>query len=200
MRTGACLIALLLTTTAYAQTPSGSAYHRAPDVIAKALETPPIPGVAVGPDHHTLAILGRGNLPSIANLSKPILRLGGYRIDPATKGQAEVRVQWLNALSFKDVGSGRTVAVKLPAGLRFAAPDWSPDGTRLVFYAHEADGLSLWIAERNGSARMVARGLNGTSGTPFARMPDSKALVSNTVPASRGAAPVSSSTPTGPVI
>ena len=146
MRAGVCLIALLLTTTAYAQTPSGSAYQRAPDAIARALETPPTPGVAVSPDHRTLAILGRENLPSIANLSKPILRLGGYRIDPATNGQAEVRVQWLNALSFKDVGSGRTVTVKLPAGLRFAAPDWSPDGTRLAFYAQEADGLSLWIA------------------------------------------------------
>ena len=200
MRAGACLIALLLTTTAYAQSPGGNAYHRAPDAIAKALETPPTPGVAVSPDHRTLAILGRENLPSIANLSKPILRLGGYRIDPATNGQAEVRVQWLNALSFKDVGSGRTVAVKLPVGLRFAAPDWSPDGTRLAFYAQEADGLSLWIAERDGSARTVARGLNGTFGTPFTWMPDSKALVAYTVPTGRGAAPVASSTPTGPVI
>ena len=69
MRAGACLIALLLTTTAYAQAPGGSAYHRAPDAIAKALEAPPTPGVAVSPDHRTLAILGRENLPSIANLS-----------------------------------------------------------------------------------------------------------------------------------
>ena len=134
MRASACLIALLLVTTtalpgavvfgASAQTP-GTPYHRAPDAIARALETPPTPGVSVSPDHRTLAILGRENLPSIANLSKPILRLGGYRIDPATNGQAEVRVQWLNALQFKDLASGKTINVALPAGLRFAAPDWS---------------------------------------------------------------------------
>ncbi len=41
MHAGACLIALLLTTAASAQTPGGSAYHRAPDAIAKTLETPP---------------------------------------------------------------------------------------------------------------------------------------------------------------
>ena len=199
MRAGACLIALLLTTTATAQTP-GTPYHRAPDAIAKALETPPTPGVAVSPDHTTLAILGRENLPSIANLSKPILRLGGYRIDPTTNGQAEVRVQWLNALSFKTVASGRTVAVALPAGLRFASPDWSPDGSHIAFYAQETDGLSLWIATRDGVARKIASRLNGTFGTPFEWTPDSKALIAYTVPADRGAAPAASTTPAGPVV
>ena len=199
MRAGACLIALLLATTAHAQEPA-TGYHRAPDAIARILETPPTPSVAVSPDHRTLAILGRENLPSIANLSKPILRLAGYRIDPATNGQAEVRVQWLNALSFKDIATGRTVAVKLPAGTRFAAPDWSPDGARLAFYVQEANALSLWIAERDGSARMVARGLNGTFGTPFAWTPDSTALVAFMVPTDRGAAPVADPTPTGPVV
>jgi dipeptidyl aminopeptidase/acylaminoacyl peptidase len=199
MRAGACLIAFLLANTATAQTP-GTAYHRAPAAIAKALESPPTPGVAVSPDHRTLAILGRENLPSIANLSKPILRLGGYRIDPTTNGQAEVRVQWLNALGFKDVTSGRTVRVRLPAGLRFASPDWSPDGTRLAFYAQEPQGLSLWIVERDGTARSVLKGLNGSFGTPFAWSPDSKALIVYTVTDDRGAAPEASAIPTGPVV
>jgi dipeptidyl aminopeptidase/acylaminoacyl peptidase len=199
MRAGACLIGLVLATTATAQTP-GSRYHRAPDAIAKALETAPTPAVSVSPDHETLAILGRENLPTIANLSKPILRLAGYRIDPMTNGQAEVRVQWLNALSFKNLATGRTVETKLPAGRRFAAPDWSPDGTRLAFYAQELNGLALWIAERDGSARKVAGGLNGAFGTPFVWTPDSKALIAYTVPAGRGAGPGAATTPTGPVV
>jgi len=199
MRVGFCLAAVLMATTAHAQTP-GTGYHRAPDAIAKALETPPTPAVAVSPDHRTLAILGRESLPSIANLSKPILRLAGYRIDPATNGQAEVRVQWLSALSFKDVGTGRTVDVKLPAGTRFAAPDWSPDGSRLAFYAQTPDGLSLWIAERDGRARAVATGLNGTFGTPFVWTPDSRSLIAYTTVANRGAPPVADTTPTGPIV
>lgn len=199
MRVGACLVAFLLASTASAQEP-GTAYHRAPDAIAKILEAPPTPAVAVSPDHRTLAILGRENLPSIANLSKPILRLAGYRIDPATNGQAEMRVQWLNALSFKDIATGRTVQVQLPAGTRFAASDWSPDGARLAFYAQEPNGLSLWIAERSGAARRVASGLNGTFGTPFVWTPDSQALVAYMVPTGRGAAPVATTTPAGPVV
>ncbi|WP_306286497.1 hypothetical protein [Sphingomonas sp. Ant20] len=131
MRASACLIALLLVTTsavvsgASAQTP-GTPYHRAPDAIARALETPPTPGVSVSPDHRTLAILGRENLPSIANLSKPILRLGGYRIDPATNGQAEVRVQWLNALQFKDLASGKTINVALRPDYALPHPTGRP--------------------------------------------------------------------------
>jgi dipeptidyl aminopeptidase/acylaminoacyl peptidase len=199
MRVGVCLVALLLATTAAAQTPD-TGYHRAPDAIAKVLETPPTPGVALSPDHRTLAVLDRENLPTIANLSKSILRLGGYRIDPVTNGQAEVRVQWLNGLSFKDVGTGRTIRVALPAGTRFASPDWSPDGARLAFYVQEADGLSLWVAERDGTVRTIAKGANGTFGTPFVWTPDSKALIVNTIPAGRGAAPAAPTTPTGPIV
>jgi len=210
MHIGTRLVTVLLATTApvLAAAPSGAqtqappttGYHRAPDAIARALETPPTPAVALSPDHHTMAILGRENLPSIANLSKPILRLGGYRIDPATNGQAEVRVQWLNGLSFQDVASGKTVTVNLPQGTRFAAPDWSPDGAHLAFYVQEKDGLALWIADRDGSARPVAKGLNGAFGTPFAWAPDSRSLIAYTVVTNRGAAPVADPTPSGPVV
>lgn len=208
MHVGTRLVTILLATTApLLAAPSGAqtqspatGYHRAPDAIARALETPPTPAVALSPDHRTMAILGRENLPSIANLSKPILRLGGYRIDPATNGQAEVRVQWLNALSFQDVASGRTVEVRLPPGTRFAAPDWSPDGAHLAFYVQEKDGLALWIADRDGSARPIAKGLNGTFGTPFAWAPDSRSLIAYMVAPNRGAAPVADSTPSGPIV
>lgn len=207
MRVGTRLVSVFLATSAAVTAPglaqaqtSGTPYHRAPDAIAKALETPPTPAVALSPDHRTMAILGRENLPSIANLSKPILRLGGYRIDPATNGQAEVRVAWLNALSFQDVASGRTVAVKLPQGTRFAAPDWSPDGAHLAFYVQEPNGLSLWVADRDGSARAIAKGLNGTFGTPFAWTPDSRALIAYMVAPNRSAPPAADPTPAGPIV
>ena len=203
----AAVLALLLTTTPALAAPPpvvpdvpATTYHRAPDAIAKILETPPTPSVAVSPDHATLAILGRENLPTIANLSKPILRLAGYRIDPATNGQAEVRTQWLNALSFKDLASGREVKVALPAGTRFTNPAWSPDGTRLAFVVQEPAELALWVADRSGAVRPLARGVNAAfNGSPFAWMPDSRAIVARTVVA-RGAARVEQVTPTGPVV
>ena len=192
---------LLATAAPLAAAEPGGGYHRAPDAIARILEAAPTPGVAVSPDHRTLAILGRENLPTIANLSKPILRLGGYRIDPATNGQAEVRVQWLDALSFKDLASGHEVKVALPAGARFTGADWSPDGTRLAFVVQEPAGLALWVADRGGTAHVVAHGLNAAfDGSAFVWAPDSRALIARTIVAGRGAPPVESSTPTGPIV
>lgn len=175
-------------------------YHHAPAAIARILAAPPTPGVLVSRDHRVLAILGRENLPTIANLSKPILRLGGYRIDPATNGPAEVRVQWLNALSFKDLASGRTVAVSLPAGARFSNPSWSPDGQHLAFLMQEPNGLALWVADRGGAARALTHGINAAFGSGFEWTPDSRALLARTIVADRGAPPVRTSTPTGPIV
>ena len=153
------------------------------------MDPTPTTAVSVSPDLRTLAILGRENLPSIANLSKPILRLAGYRIDPATNGPAEVRVAWLNALSFKDVASGRTIAVPLPAGTRFSTPDWSPDGNRMAFVAQEPNGLALWIADRSGTARRLIGGLNAAFGRAYEGMPGGRSLGVRLGPAGRGAAP-----------
>lgn len=127
-------------------------YHRAPETIARILETPPMPVVAVSPDHRTLAILGRENLPTVANMAKPILRLGGYRIDPATNGQAEVRIVWLNALALQDLAGGRKIPVAFPAGIRFTNASWSPDGKRVAMVVQVPGGLQLWTVTLDGKA------------------------------------------------
>jgi dipeptidyl aminopeptidase/acylaminoacyl peptidase len=175
-------------------------YHHAPPAIARILAAAPTPAVLVSRDHRVLAILGRENLPSIANLSKPILRLAGYRIDPATNGPAEVRVQWLNALSFKDLATGVTIPVNLPAGARFSSPGWSPDGQHLAFVMQEPNGLAVWVANRSGAARPLLRGVNAAFGGAYEWAPDSRSVLVNTVLADRGPAPVRGSTPTGPIV
>lgn len=179
--------------------PSG--YHRAPEAIARILETPPTPAVAVSPDHRTLAILGRENLPTVPNMAKPILRLGGYRIDPATNGQAEVRVVWLNALTLQDLASGRKVSVALPAGTRFTNASWSPDGKRLAMVVQVANGLQLWTAKLDGKAAPLVEHVNGAfPGAPYEWLPDSQGLIVRVVDPARGTPPAESTAPTGPVV
>jgi dipeptidyl aminopeptidase/acylaminoacyl peptidase len=200
IRIGVCAAAIAITTSGLVAKEPTDGYHRAPPVIAKILEADPTPAVSLSPDHRTMAILGRENLPTIANLSKPILRLGGMRIDPATNGPIEARGQWLNALQFKDIASGRTVSVALPAGARFSMPRWSPDGRLLAFAMSSDTGLSLWVAGADTPPRQVASGLNAAFGTPFQWAPDSRSMIATLVLAERGAPPSVSTTPSGPIM
>ena len=191
------VIALLLASTVA----GAQEYHRAPPAIARILEAAPTPSVSLSPDKRTLAILGRENLPAIANLSRPILRLAGYRIDPATNGQAEVRVSWLNALTLKDMGTGRERVVHLPAGARFANHGWSPDGTRLVMIMAEPKGLALWTVGPDAVARPLAKGVNAAfPGTPYTWLPDSSGVIARLVDPARGPMPAADATPSGPVV
>ena len=175
----AALLSAATPAPAPVQMPSG--YRTPPEPIASIIAAAPTPLVSVSPTHRTMALFGRESLPSIAHLSKPILRLAGYRLDPATNGPVETQAQWLNALSFQDLATGTESPVRLPAGTRFIQPKWSPDGKRLALVVQRPDGLDLWVAERDGSARLLVGGLNAAMSTPFQWLPGTgQGLASNT--------------------
>lgn len=197
----------LAASVAFAALSTGAAwaadgYQTPPAPIAQILDAPPTPGVTVSPDHKVLAQLGRENLPTIAAVSEPILRLAGYRINPRANGPIEARANWLNALSFEDVATGKVSAVALPAGARFFAPNWSPDATKLAFVMDARTGLELWVADvKTASARKVTdAAVNATFGGGYDWLPDSAGLMVQTVVAGRGAPPAQDVTPTGPTI
>ncbi|HXI88654.1 MAG TPA: S9 family peptidase, partial [Blastocatellia bacterium] len=54
-----------------------SGYLKPPKVIVDILDAPPTPSVIVSPDHHTVALLNRRSLPTIAELAQPIHRIAG---------------------------------------------------------------------------------------------------------------------------
>ena len=177
-------------------------YQTPPAPIAQILDAAPTPGVSVSPDRKVLAQLGRENLPTIAAVSEPILRLGGYRINPRANGPIEARANWMNALSFEDVATGKVRAVALPAGARFFAPSWSPDGSKLAFVMDAKTGLELWVADvKAATARKVTEPVvNATFGPGYDWLPDGSGLLVQTVVAGRGAPPAESTVPTGPTI
>jgi len=180
--------------------PSG--YKVPPAPIAQIIAAAPTPGVAISGDRRTLAILNREGLPSIAAVSEPILRLGGYRLNPRTNGPVEARTNWNTGLSFKDVATGKATAVALPAKARFIGPQWSPDGRSLAIALEAPTGLELWIVDVASAKARKLTGpiLNAAFGQPYEWLPDSKGLIARAVPAGRGTAPAASTTPDGPVI
>ena len=67
-------------------------YQQPPAPIAQILDTLPSPAPSLSPDSDTLALFDRSNLPPISELAEPMLRLGGYRINPRNTGPANSRV------------------------------------------------------------------------------------------------------------
>ena len=61
-------------------------YQTPPQVIVDILDAPPTPGVVVSPTREVMALLPRRSMPAITELSRPMLRLAGLRINPANNG------------------------------------------------------------------------------------------------------------------
>src|SRR5690606_14959426 len=63
-----------------------TSYRKPPDPVARVLEAEDPPHVTLDPTGTTLLHAYRESMPSIATLARPILRIAGRRLDPATRG------------------------------------------------------------------------------------------------------------------
>ena len=191
------LISAAITANAGAQQARTSGYLTPPKEIVDILDAEPLPTVVANPDHHTLAIFRRQPMPSIAELSQPMYRIGGGRINPRISGPH--RLPGLFALTLKSTDGAEHV-VTLPAGSKLMTIGFSPDGSKIAFSNVRDRGIELWIADtKTGRARAVTTpSLNATLGTPCEWLDNNKELVCTFVPANRGAEPKERAVPEGP--
>lgn len=181
--------------------PDGSGYLIPPDPIPQILAAQPTPALSVGPGRERVALFGRENLPGIAELSEPELRLAGVRINPRTNGPS--RESFYNAITLQGIDGGERREVALPQDARISYPRWSPDGSRIAFVNTTPQGLELWTVEteNNRARRLLGPELNGAfPGAPFEWMPDGRSLLVSRVLPGRGPAPEVSPVPSGPTI
>lgn len=193
-----------------AQAQTNLQYQLPPKAIVDLIDAAPTPGVSLSPQANGsgkrwILIQHFAGLPTISDLAQPELRLAGLRFNPKTDGPS--RGRYSTALEVQALPDGKAVAVSgLPAHAKIRFEDWSPDGSKVALVnisdAKEDAGLSLWILDAATAQAHRVRGvaLNGIFESPCEWLSDSKALVCRTVPANRGAAPVRSEVPTGPVI
>lgn len=192
-----------LATPAAAQAPAAPTYQQPPQPIAQILDSKPNPTASLSPDRKTLLLQDRSNLPSIAELSEPMLRLAGYRINPKNNGPANSRVAWLTGLSFQavDGGAARVVA-GLPADARLTNVSWAPNGKAVAFLLNTPAGLELWTADVASAQarRLTGPSVNAANGAGFSWLPDASGLLVQAVPAGRRAAPDVTRPPSGPTV
>src|SRR5262249_2874955 len=176
-------------------------YQQAPDPTHDLLSAPPTPLVVVSPNSDKLLVAERLANPPISDLSQPMLRLAGLRINPATNGRHHP--PRFVSLTLVDVATGKTRKVSgIPANAYLSQPEWSPDATQFAFTNTTLDAIHLWLGHvATASASSVAGiKINAVLGEPVQWMPDSRTLLIQAVPGGRGNPPAGPKVPEGPII
>ena len=154
----------------------------------------------LSPTRDVLALLERSSMPTIAEVSAPVLRIAGQRINPRTNGPH--RAQVYRSLSLKAIADGAERKVTLPPQPRLSWVGFSPDGKRFAFTQTGATGIELWLGDSaTGQAKAVTPAqLNASLNTPCEWVGEGASLLCRFVAADRGMAPPAPAVPTGPNI
>src|SRR5688500_16199315 len=124
---------------------AASGYQLPPKVIVDILDAPPPPTTELSPTRDVLALLERASMPTIAEVSQPMLRLAGRRINPRTNGPH--RAQNARAITLKWIADGTEKKVALPANAAVSFLGFSVDGKRFAFTNQRDNGIELWVGD-----------------------------------------------------
>ena len=195
----ASLLSALLLASPWA-VPSQEGYRLPPKPLVDLLDAPPTPGVDFAPDGRHLLLLEREAMPSIADVSRRMLRVAGVRIDPVAN--ARYRTSFLRGLAVRATrasGASDATSVPLPAGEKLVEVAWSHDGERFWFVTSGPSGSKLFAGHLSRPAEpvLVSERLNTVLVSPRF-MPDGRSLLFAELPVSRGPEPEAPEVPTGP--
>jgi len=191
-----------------AQVPSASdppKYVIPPKNIVDVFDADLLPQTLISPNHQTIAMTKSRAYPTIAELSQPMLRLAGARVNPRTNGphrDSGLPGTGIYSITLKKIDGGAEVNVTMPPQPKLSHVKFSPDGSRIAFLQTKENAVELWIADANtGSAKAIVSGadhINATAGDPCDWLKDNQTMVCELVPANRGAAPPEPMVPSGP--
>jgi dipeptidyl aminopeptidase/acylaminoacyl peptidase len=196
-----CFVYLILLTTnlAGAEGLQGKmVYQHAPKLIHDVLNSPASPIVVISLSRDRLLAIESLRQPPVSDLTAPMLRIGGLRINPATNGKHHPPRQ--NGLRVIAIPDGKETRVALPANAWISVPDWPADGRRFVFMNYLPNGIELWVADAVTAAVHKINGIvvNAAFGDPVQWMPDNRTLLIQTVVAGRGKPPEAPIVPNSP--
>ena len=202
------LFALILAPALAAQVPTASdtpRYVLPPKAIVDAFDAEPLPQTMLSPNKQVVALTKARTYPTIVELSQPMYRLAGLRVNPKTNGPhraSGLPGTGIYSITLKKISDGTETTVKMPAQARISHVKFSPDGSHLAFLQTKDEAIELWVADSmTGASRAVVTGtdrINATTGDPCDWLKDNVTMVCELVPAGRGSAPVEPMVPPGP--
>ncbi len=188
------LFTLFISAGVSSQTP----YKLPPKEVVDIIDAPPTPFVSVSPQSDAMLLIDYKPHPSVELLAKPILRLGGIRIDPALKNRQ--RLSQLVGFTVYRIEKDERVKITAPQDGRILQPVWSYDGKKLAFRHDLEDGTELWIADaKTGEAKAIPNlKLNDILGSSVSWMSDNNHLLVKIIPEGIGEVPKTPKVPIGP--
>src|SRR5262245_17281667 len=180
------------------QSASAAKYLLPPKEIVDILDAPLPPAIELSPTRDIVAVLEGATMPTIADLSRPVLRLGGRRINPRTNGPH--RAQLFKTITLKSTIDTSEKKVAVPSNGALTWISFSPDGKRFAFSNTRDSGIDLWVGETaTGQAKALTTAqLNASLGTPCEWVADGASLLCSFVPPNRANPPAAPTVPPGP--
>lgn len=177
-------------------------YQEPPEPLKSLATAPSTPAVIVSPDGLWLAILDRPEMPSIAQLSQPELRIGGLRINPKNNGPS--RTRHYTGITFRKTDEELEVKPGEPKGERqIDNVKWSPDSRKLAFTTIGDQGISLFVYDLDKRSLITISDNNvndAIGGSPYQWFSDSYRIVYKRIDESRTMPPDKNRVPTGPIV
>ena len=173
-------------------------YQKPPQEILDILNAPVPPVLGVNPPRTFATLSETERYPSIAEVSEPMLRLAGLRINPRTNGLHLAP----NSISITLVrlSDGAKIPASLAPNAHVSSLRWTADGKQFAFANTTATGIDVWIGDpATGKTRRIEGiKLNTVLSDPIDWLPDNRTLLVKAVPAGRHPAPAEPTVPTGP--
>jgi dipeptidyl aminopeptidase/acylaminoacyl peptidase len=173
-------------------------YKKPPKEVLDILNAPVTPNGSISPAGDNILLLTGLRYPPLADLSQPMLRLAGRRINPASNSPH--RFQYAVGMSLKRVADGSEVKIDVPPGAKISGVDWTDDGKHFAFLNTTQNRVELWVGDTATGKIRNLKGItiNSVIGNPFTWMPDNHTLLVQLVPSTRGPAPTEPLVPDEP--
>ena len=178
-------------------------YQLPPQSIVDLVDAPSNPTAEFSKDGSLMLILQAPGYASMQHVAQPVIGVAGIKINPANNSTESELSGVFESILIKDVKTGKESKLEgLPANYRISNISWSPDGKYFAFSNNDFKGVELWLADTKTykATKLSPEFLNDAFGVTLQWNPDGKHILAQFIDPSRGAQPVESIVPTGPVV